>query len=66
MTVQDYEKSGGFTEELQLVRAIGQHITTLLDAIPARPHRSPEITAAVELRDSLDKLRLEICATRRG
>lgn len=66
MTVESYENQGGFREELQLVRDIGQRVTTLIDRIPARPHREPEMQAVMALRNALDVLRDEIARTRRG
>lgn len=66
MTVEQYEDQGGFREELLIVRDIGQHVTTLLDRIPARPHRAPEMTAVTNLRNAVDALREEIARTRRS
>lgn len=66
MTVNDYEKQGGFREELQELRDIGMRITVLKEAIPARPHRDPEMDALNKLAAALDELRLEIGRTRNG
>jgi hypothetical protein len=64
MTVDAYEKEGGFREELGHVREIGMRIVSLKEALPVRPHRQPELDALNKLSAALDELRLEIGVTR--
>jgi hypothetical protein len=64
MTVNDYERQGGFREELRIMREIGQRITTLQDKIPARPNRGTELNAVEELHRQHLKLLHEINTTR--
>ena len=64
MTINDYENQGGFIREFATIREIGQRITMLKEAIPARPHREPEMEALAELSTALDRLRMEVGATR--
>jgi hypothetical protein len=64
MTVQDYERQGGFREEMKLMREIGHRITTLQDMLPARPNRGTELHALEELHRQHLKLLHEINQTR--
>lgn len=64
MTIETYEQNGGFENELFCVREIGMQINELTEAIPARPHRAPEITELNNLRKALEALRSEIVRTR--
>jgi hypothetical protein len=66
MTIEEYENQGGFREELQLIREIGQKITTLQEVIPARPHTLVEREALKNLWAANDALRTAILRTRNG
>jgi hypothetical protein len=65
MTVQDYEKQGGFRDELNKVRDMGMALTSLEELMPARPHRQPEWEVVAGVRNALETLRKEILETRR-
>ncbi len=64
MTINDYERDGGFSQELRLIREMGMALTALEEAVPARPFRKPELDALRQLRGALESLRAEICETR--
>lgn len=64
MTVQDYEKQGGFQEELGIIRTIGMSLTSLQEMLPARPYREAEGKALDDLTNALERLRHEIHVTR--
>lgn len=65
MTIQHYEKLGGFTAENKHLREIACRIGILTEVIlGGRPYRQPESIALTNLTNALHKLREEIQFTR--
>lgn len=65
MTAADYEREGGFSDELRDVRQMGQVVTGLDEQkIFARLHNGREREALVQLKWAIDNLRSEIVRTR--
>jgi hypothetical protein len=64
MTLNDYERNGGFSDELHDVRTIGQTITTLEEKIMARPSRLTDRHAIQDLKAALETVRDAIVRTR--
>ncbi len=64
MTINEYEREGGFHDELRLVRQIGLCITELEPYVTARPHRLPETDSIKKLSAALETVRTEIVRTR--
>lgn len=59
-----YERGGGFREELQVVRSVGENITTLEGKMQCRALRPEERTALQDLKGALENLREEIVKSR--
>jgi hypothetical protein len=64
MKLADYEREGGFRDELHNVRVIGEHVTSLKDAFYVRGPRPAERDALNKLAAALEELRAEIVKTR--
>ncbi len=59
-----YEQEGGFQQELQRVRSIGENITTLEGAMQCREMRPAERAALQDLKGALEHFRAEIVKSR--
>jgi hypothetical protein len=64
MSIEEYEKSGGFREELGYMRTMGQSILSMQEALPARPHSEDESVALEDLENAHRKLHEAILKTR--
>ena len=56
----NYERDGGFREELRLIREIGAHITALQETVQTRVQRASERLAIHHLSTALEAVRSEI------